>query len=165
MNELTKITDVSQKYALTARTLRYYEDIGLLTSTRAEGYAHRMYDETAITRIKQIVILRKLNISIKDIKHIFDAPNTDVVLDVLGKKAENIDDEVALLHELKSIVLDFISQIKQSDFHNETEVKLLYDKAKELETQLTTFGLQWKPKPQKCICRKPPARSCRQIGR
>jgi len=133
MSELIKIKDVSLKYALTARTLRYYEDIGLLTSTRTEGYAHRMYDETAI---KQIIILCKLNISVKDIKRIFDAPDSEVVLDVLGKKAENIDDEVALLHELKGIVLDFITQIKQSDFHNDADVKLLYDKAKEIESQI-----------------------------
>ena len=68
MSELTKIKDVSMKYAITARTLRYYEDIGILTSIRTESYAHRMYDEAAITRLKQILILRKLNISVKDIK-------------------------------------------------------------------------------------------------
>jgi len=90
MTELTKITDVSTRYALTSRTLRYYEAIGLLTSTRIDGYAHRMYDEAAITRLQQIIILRKLNISINDIKRVFAAPNSDVVLDVLGKKKQKI---------------------------------------------------------------------------
>ena len=137
MNGLIKIKDVSSKYAVTARTLRYYEDIGLLTSQRIENYSHRMYDERAITRLKQILILRKLNITVKDIKRIFAAADSEVVLEVLGKKAEDIDEEVALLHELKVIVLDFIKQIKQSDFHNEEEIKMLYDKAKEIETQLT----------------------------
>jgi len=96
-----------------------------------------MYDESAITRLKQILILRKLNISVKDIKRIFRASDSEVVLEVLGKKAEDIDDEVALLHELKAIVLEFINQIKQSDFHNEIDIKLLYDKAKEIEIQIT----------------------------
>jgi len=145
MNELIKIKDVSAKYAITARTLRYYEDIGLLTSTRTEDYAHRVYDEAAITRLQQIIILRKLNIRIKDIKRIFDAPDSEVVLDVLGKKADDIDDEVALLHELKGIVLDFIEQIKQSDFHNDVEVKLLYDKAKEIESHLTAVDYNGNP--------------------
>ncbi|MCL2361979.1 MAG: MerR family transcriptional regulator [Defluviitaleaceae bacterium] len=145
MNELIKIKDVSAKYAITARTLRYYEDIGLLTSTRTEDYAHRVYDEAAITRLQQIIILRKLNIRIKDIKCIFDAPDSEVVLDVLGKKADDIDDEVALLHELKSIVLDFIEQIKQSDFHNDVEVKLLYDKAKEIERHLAAADYNGNP--------------------
>ena len=138
MNELIKIKDVSTKYAITARTLRYYEDIGLLTSIRSEGNGHRMYDESAITRLKQILILRKLSIPVKEIKRIFAASDSDIVLDVLEKRAEDIDDEAALLHELKEILLDFIYQIKQSNFHNDTEVKLLYDKASEIEIQLTT---------------------------
>jgi len=145
MSELTKIKDVSLKYAITARTLRYYEDMGILSSVRTEGYAHRMYDEAALTRLKQILILRKLNISVKDIKRIFMASDSEVVLEVLGKKAEDIDDEVALLHELKEIVLEFIKQIKESDFHNDDEVKLLYEKAKEIETQLTTSDYNGNP--------------------
>ena len=140
MGELAKIKDVSTNYAVTARTLRYYEDVGILTSIRSEDYAHRLYDEAAITRLKQILILRKLNVSVKNIKRIFAASGSEVVLEVLGKKAEDIDDELALLHELKGIVLEFIRQIKQSDFHNDSDVKLLYDKAKEIETQLTASG-------------------------
>ena len=145
MSELIKIKDVSVKYAITARTLRYYEDIGILTSIRTEGYAHRMYDEAAIMRLKQILILRKLNISVKDIKRIFAASESVVVLEVLGKKAEDIDDEVALLYELKAIVLDFINQIKKSDFHNDAEIKSLYDKAKEIETHLSTSDYNGNP--------------------
>ena len=138
MNELVKIKDVSAQYGITARTLRYYEDIRLIASTRIEDYAHRVYDETAITRLKQILILRKLNISIKDIQHIFKASCSQIVLDMLDKKVDNIDDEIALLHELKEIIMNFINQIKSADFNNDADVKLLYDKANEIEAQLIT---------------------------
>ena len=138
MTNLVKIMDVTAQYGLTARTLRYYEDIGLITSIRSDEYVYRLYDETAITRLQQILILRKLNISIKDIKQIFDAPGSHTVLAVLGKRADDIDNEVALLHELKEIILDFIHQIQNADFRDEAEVKRLYDKAKTIETQLAT---------------------------
>jgi DNA-binding transcriptional MerR regulator len=138
MNELIKIKDVSSKYNVTTRTLRYYEDMGLITSTRTDEYAYRLYDENAVKRIEQILILRKLNIRIKDIERIFAAPGSNVVLEVLCQKADDIDNEVALLHELKAIVLDFVRQIEQADFHNSEQVKLLYEKAKEIEVQLTT---------------------------
>ena len=104
MKELIKIQEVSNKYDITARTLRYYEDMELISSTRSEDYAYRLYDDSAIKRLEQILVLRKLNISIKDIKRIFSSSGSDVVLYVLGKKVQNIDDEVALLHELKEIV-------------------------------------------------------------
>jgi len=58
---------------------------------------------------------------------------------------QNIDDEVALLHELKEIVLDFIREIEQIDFSNESNVKLLYDKAKEIKTHMTTVDYIGKP--------------------
>jgi DNA-binding transcriptional MerR regulator len=136
MKELIKISEMSSRYDISARTLRYYEEMGLLLSTRSDDYAYRMYDEEALKRLEQILILRKLNINIKDIKRIFDAAGSEVVLDVLSKKVNNIDDEVALLNELKSIVLDFIVQIKAADFGSGDDIKRLYEKASEIETRL-----------------------------
>lgn len=137
MGNLAKIRELSVRYNISARTLRYYEDMGLIESTRSDDYAYRLYDEAAIKRLEQILILRRLNISIKDIKLIFSAAGSEVVLDVLEKKADHIDEEVSLLHELKKIVLEFIEQIKRLDFEKETDVKLLYEKAKDIETQIT----------------------------
>ncbi len=137
MDNLVKIREISVRYNVSARTLRYYEDMGLIESTRSDGYAYRLYDEAAIKRLEQILILRRLNISIKDIKRIFSAAGSEVVLDVLEKKVDNIDEEVSLLHELKKIVLEFIEQIKRLDFERETDIKLLYEKARDIETQIT----------------------------
>jgi len=91
MNELIKIRDVAVKYDISARTLRYYEDMGLITSTRSDDYAYRLYDDAAVQRIEQILILRKLNISIKDIQRIFNTSGSEVVLEVLGRKVDAID--------------------------------------------------------------------------
>jgi len=145
MKNLIKIKDVSSKYSVTARTLRYYEDMGLINSTRSDDYAYRLYDESAIRRLEQILILRKLSISIKDIQRIFNTSSSDVVLEVLEKKVQNIDDEVALLHELKDIVQDFIREIERVDFADNSDIKLLYDKAKGLETQLISVDYIGKP--------------------
>jgi len=145
MDNLIKIKDVSSRYDITARTLRYYEDMGLITSTRSDDYAYRMYDENNVRRLEQILILRKLNIGIKDIQRIFNSNRSDVVLEVLGEKVRNIDDEVALLHELKGIVMDFIREIEQVDFADNSGIKLLYNKAKEIETQFINVDYIGKP--------------------
>jgi len=122
MSELIKIREISLKYDVSARALKYYEDMGLITSARSEDYAYRMYDEAAVKRIEQILILRKLNISIKDIQRIFSTSGSEIVLEVLGKKVDAIDEEVSLLHELKEIVLEFIREIKEADFSNDSDV-------------------------------------------
>lgn len=137
MGNLVKIREISVRYNVSARTLRYYEDMGLIESIRNDDYAYRLYDESAIKRLEQILILRRLNITIKDIKRIFSTAGAEVVLDVLEKKVSSIDEEVSLLHELKKIVLEFIEQIKNLDFEKDTDVKLLYEKAADIETHIT----------------------------
>jgi len=145
MRELIKITDMTGRYDVTARTLRYYEDMRLLTSVRSDDYAYRLYDEAAVKRLEQILILRKLNVSIKDIQRIFSSAGSEIVLEVLQKKVGDIDEEVVLLHELKEIVLAFIRQIKSVDFQNDGDVKLLYEKAKEIEDQLANVNYEGNP--------------------
>jgi DNA-binding transcriptional MerR regulator len=59
--------------------------MGLVKSSREESSGYRLYDETALSRLRQILILRKMNISIEDIGKIFAAKNSDSVLSVLDK--------------------------------------------------------------------------------
>lgn len=145
MNDLIKIRDMTTKYDLSARTLRYYEDMGLIKSTRSDDYAYRLYDEANVKRLEQILILRKLNISIKDIQRIFHTSGSEIVLEVLGKKVDDIEEEISLLHELKEIVLEFIRQIEFADFGKESDVKLLYEKAKEIKTQIANVNYNGNP--------------------
>ena len=147
MTELTKAGELSNRYGVSTRTLRYYEETGLLESRRTKDYAYRMYDAANIKRLEQILILRKLNIGLKDIRRILDTAGSEVVLEVLGQKVEDIDEEVALLQELKEIVIAFIRQIEQADFSKDSDVKLLYDKAKEIEIQLVNAEYTGKPSP------------------
>ncbi len=140
MTELVKIREVSIKYDISARALRYYEDMGLIKSTRSADYAYRLYDQQALKRLEQILILRKLNISIKDIRFIFQAPDSETVLDVLGRKVNDIDGEVALLQDLKNIILEFIGQIKQADFSQDADIKRLYDKAAKVENRIANLS-------------------------
>ena len=140
MTELLKIREVSSKYDISARALRYYEDMGLISSTRSRDYAYRLYDKQAVRRLEQSLVLRKLNISIKDIQLIFQTNSSEVVLEVLGKKVEDIDGEVALLQDLRNIVLEFIEQIRQVDFGRDDDVKRLYERASKVESRIANIS-------------------------
>ena len=48
MNDCIKIREVTARYEVSARTLRYYEDMGLINSIRSSDYAYRLYDKAAI---------------------------------------------------------------------------------------------------------------------
>ena len=50
MKDLIKISDLSNQYGVSTRSLRYYEDMGLINSIRGDDYAYRMYDEAAVKK-------------------------------------------------------------------------------------------------------------------
>lgn len=54
--ELQTLNQVSKMYGVSARMLRYHEQIGLIESLRKEDYAYRVYDEDALRRLQQIII-------------------------------------------------------------------------------------------------------------
>ena len=68
--ELMTVSQVSRSLGISTRMLRYYEQAGLVESLRQEGYAYRIYDEKAVLRLKQILLLRRLRIPVRQIKAI-----------------------------------------------------------------------------------------------
>lgn len=63
---LIKITDLTNNLGISSRSLRYYEQMGLIKSVRPEFEKYRFFDAENIERLKQIIILRKMQIPIKD---------------------------------------------------------------------------------------------------
>ena len=69
VNEVSKLTGVS------VRTLHYYDAIGLLEPTKITDAGYRMYDDTSLSRLQNILLFRELQFSLKEIKEILDSPN------------------------------------------------------------------------------------------
>lgn len=80
---LIRINDVVENFGLSSRTLRYYEQVGILWSTHPDNKAQRYYDDASIERLKQIIILRKLQIPIKNIVTIFKDNSTVSLIQAL----------------------------------------------------------------------------------
>lgn len=104
---LLKITDVSDILGISSRTLRYYEEIGILESTRQKDNHYRYYGDDQLKRIRQIVILRKMQLPIADIIEIFRSASTSVLIQKFVDKLESIDKEVENLNQLRSAVDEF----------------------------------------------------------
>ena len=66
VKEVSKLTGVS------VRTLHYYDAIGLLEPTKVTDAGYRMYDDTALSRLQNILLFRELQFPLKEIKEILD---------------------------------------------------------------------------------------------
>lgn len=73
ISEEMTVDAVVRQLKVTPRTLRYYEEIGLITPARSSG-GHRLYNERNIDRVKQILSLKEeLGFSLDEIRAILDA--------------------------------------------------------------------------------------------
>ena len=71
VNEVSKLTGVS------IRTLQYYDKIGLLKPTRYTESGYRLYDDTALGMLQQILLFKELEFPLKEIKEIISRPDFD----------------------------------------------------------------------------------------
>ena len=126
MNGLS-ITNAVKQFGITSKTLRYYERVGLLQAKRTGSNNYRYYDEAEIERIKQIVILRKMQISIKDIIRIYENENMSTVVEVFANRLRALDEEVGALTELRRITNDFLQTMMQNGITKISAIPLLYD--------------------------------------
>lgn len=131
---LIKITDLSTQLGLSSRTLRYYEEAGLITSIRPQHEKYRYYDEQNVQRLRQIIVLRKMQIPIKDIVRIYDSREMSDITQVFVDKLGEIDREVTALSELKRIINDFLHKMTEKGIKQITALPLLYE---EMDKQLT----------------------------
>ena len=95
VNEVSKLAGVS------IRTLQYYDKIGLLKPAEYTESGYRLYDDTAIERLQQILLFKELEFPLKDIKEIIMSPDFD--------KKKALDQQIKLLTLKKEHLENLIS--------------------------------------------------------
>lgn len=102
VKEISKITGVS------VRTLHHYDAIGLLKPTKVTEAGYRMYDDTALSRLQNILLFRELQFPLKEIKAILDSPNFDPSeaiaqqIELLELQYKHIGELIAFAREIQN---------------------------------------------------------------
>ena len=102
------ISELAQEFELTTRTLRYYEELGMLKPKRTES-GKRAYGKKEYAQLKIIMRGKKYGFSlaeIKDIVLLFDEDRTGIkqlekTIDTAGQKLHEINERIKELNELK----------------------------------------------------------------
>ena len=69
------IQDIARLAGTTSRTLRHYDDVGLLPPSRIAHNGYRHYDEAALVRLQRILLLRELGLGLPQIAEVLDPVN------------------------------------------------------------------------------------------
>lgn len=103
VNEVSKFTGVS------VRTLHHYDAIGLLKPTAVSEAGYRLYDDTALERLQQILLFRELKFPLREIKAILESPNFDrgkaleQQIGLLTMKKEHLENLILFARGIKAI--------------------------------------------------------------
>jgi MerR family copper efflux transcriptional regulator len=72
-----RIGDLTERAEVTARTVRYYESIGLIPPGEREGNGQHYYPEETVFRLRKIDQLKKIGLSLDEIRDVIDLYFTD----------------------------------------------------------------------------------------
>ncbi|MGP3954052.1 MerR family transcriptional regulator [Streptomyces sp. 7N604] len=67
------IADVARMSGVTSRTLRHYDEIGLLPPAWIGSNGHRYYEEADLLRLQQILLMRDLDLGLREIQAVLDS--------------------------------------------------------------------------------------------
>lgn len=103
------IQEIAQFVGTTSRTLRHYDEIGLLEPSRVGANGYRYYDEKTLLRLQRIMLLRELGLSLTQIAQIVDQDyeEQDVLathLRLLAQEKQRIEKQItAVEHTLEML--------------------------------------------------------------
>ena len=103
------VHEVSKLAGVSIRTLQYYDKIGLLHPAKYTESGYRLYDDTALEKLQQILLFRELEYPLKDIKAIMNNPNFDrkkaleQQIALLTLKKEHLENLIDLAREIKEV--------------------------------------------------------------
>ena len=101
VHEVSKLTGVS------IRALQYYDKIGLLKPTGYTQSGYRLYDDTALETLQQILLFRELEFPLKEIKEIVSSADFDKEkaleqqITLLTMKKEHLENLIGLAREIQ----------------------------------------------------------------
>jgi DNA-binding transcriptional MerR regulator len=74
-----RIGEVAERTGVTTRTIRYYEELGLLAGTEREKGRHRLYCDSDVARLRELIRLRDLlGVSLDELKCLLVAEESDL---------------------------------------------------------------------------------------
>lgn len=106
-----KIQELSKRTGVSTKTIRYYEDIGLLPAPSRMDNNYRQYDEQDVERLRLVAGARRLDLSLEEIREILDLRDRreapcSVLLERLERKADEIVERIRALKKMERDLRD-----------------------------------------------------------
>jgi DNA-binding transcriptional MerR regulator len=116
-----KIGDFSRLTNISIRTLRYYDEIGILKPEYVDPYSgYRYYTDKNLDEVRSITFLKQLSFSLEEIAQYKDSLTSEVLeykKNQLIEKRNEIDEQIAMINSLNNEIV--------KPYNNKNDVKVL----------------------------------------
>lgn len=141
------VKEVSEITGISVRTLRYYDEIGLLKPTQLTDAGYRMYDGKALERLQEIMFFRELEVPLVEIKKIMDNADYDKE-QILRTQKALLEQKRNRLNGIIELITDVMKGVNTMSFEafNEDDIQKMIDHMLEcmpkesLDEQVKKFG-------------------------
>lgn len=118
-DEYMQISELAKALHITNRTIRLYEQMGLVEPPKRTVGGIRVYDKTDITRFKFVLKLKTLGLSLKEMKELADIYSREQLpekimprlIELLDSHLDNIRKKVAQLRSLETDIAKYKQKI------------------------------------------------------
>jgi MerR family transcriptional regulator, thiopeptide resistance regulator len=112
------VKQLSDLAGVSARTLHFYDQIGLLRPSAHGENGYRYYGEEALLRLQQILFFKELDFSLAEIQEIVDRPGFDIVR-ALGAHRDLLEERASrlkrLIHTVDKTILHLKGELDMSE--------------------------------------------------
>ncbi|MRR16130.1 MAG: MerR family transcriptional regulator [Deltaproteobacteria bacterium] len=117
--EFTSIGELSRQLDMSQRTIRYYEEIGLLNSIKRVEGGRRIYTDADLRRLKLIKRLKIMGMTLSEMQELeamwtYEKSNEKVLrrlLELLGNHLKRLDERIADLDILRHEIREYQERI------------------------------------------------------
>ena len=118
--QFTSIGELAKKLDMSPRTIRYYEEIGLLNSIKRVEGGRRIYTDADFRRLKLIKRLKIMGMTLSEMQELeamwtIEKSNDKVLgrlLELLNNQLRRLDDRIADLNILRNEIVEYQNRIK-----------------------------------------------------
>ena len=122
------VKEIAELTGISARTLHYYDEIGLFVPTSKSEAGYRLYDDKALETLQQILFFREFDIPLKEIKAVMENPNLDKN-QILQMQRKMLVAKKERMERLIASIDDILKGDNRMDFtvFDETEIHTMYN--------------------------------------
>lgn len=119
--KVISISELAIELGITTRTLRYWEEVGIIESVERQDGQTRGYTPYYVRRIKFILKLKELGLTIKELQDLYEAYGSAKqtermiprLVEILDRHVVKLDDKISQLSSLRQDILGYRQKMMQ----------------------------------------------------